>query len=392
MIAKCAERRLFLGHQASRIIELPLSSLSRCPVILAQAFLADIIEHSDDDAPRLVFADWLSDQGDEDRAEFIRVQCRRARLPYNHPEQLSLGARQAEHLGRHEDVWRAELPRLEDVAWQDFTRGFVETVFVGSVDAFLGNAPALFAAAPIRCLRIGSIDPPGACALALSPYLARLTELNLCNGSGLCGQGVAALARSPHLGHLAALLLHYNPLEDDTIADLASSTRLGGLRELYLSGTGAGDAAAVGLACGRNMPHLTDLDLRDNRVSGAGASALAFNVGLEELATLYLVNNQIGPSGAEALAWTERLPGLRRLYLNHNPIGNAGAVALATSPHLGRLAELDLRHCDITDAGGRALADSAGPDGLQALWLGGNRLRTETLTLLRRRFRQRLHL
>jgi uncharacterized protein (TIGR02996 family) len=43
-----------------------------------QAFLADICANPDDDTPRLVFADWLTERdgpGDSERAEFIRVQC-----------------------------------------------------------------------------------------------------------------------------------------------------------------------------------------------------------------------------------------------------------------------------------------------------------------------------
>ncbi|MHB1424636.1 MAG: TIGR02996 domain-containing protein [Gemmataceae bacterium] len=44
----------------------------------ADAFLQDILAHPDDDAPRLIFADWLEEQGDAGsvaRAEFIRAQC-----------------------------------------------------------------------------------------------------------------------------------------------------------------------------------------------------------------------------------------------------------------------------------------------------------------------------
>src|ERR1700738_3753443 len=44
------------------------------------AFLADILTRPADDAPRLVYADWLDDHGDPDRAEFIRVQIELARL------------------------------------------------------------------------------------------------------------------------------------------------------------------------------------------------------------------------------------------------------------------------------------------------------------------------
>jgi uncharacterized protein (TIGR02996 family) len=44
-------------------------------VDVAAAFLADILKHPGDDAPRLIFADWLEEHGDGARAEFIRVQC-----------------------------------------------------------------------------------------------------------------------------------------------------------------------------------------------------------------------------------------------------------------------------------------------------------------------------
>jgi uncharacterized protein (TIGR02996 family) len=39
-------------------------------------FLQAVIEAPDDDAPRLIYADWLEDHGDPERAEFIRLQCR----------------------------------------------------------------------------------------------------------------------------------------------------------------------------------------------------------------------------------------------------------------------------------------------------------------------------
>lgn len=37
--------------------------------------LRDICAHPADDAPRLIFADWLDEHGQLERAEFIRVQC-----------------------------------------------------------------------------------------------------------------------------------------------------------------------------------------------------------------------------------------------------------------------------------------------------------------------------
>jgi uncharacterized protein (TIGR02996 family) len=45
-----------------------------------EALLAAIIANRDDDTPRLVYADYLEEYGQGDRAEFIRVQCEMARL------------------------------------------------------------------------------------------------------------------------------------------------------------------------------------------------------------------------------------------------------------------------------------------------------------------------
>jgi uncharacterized protein (TIGR02996 family) len=44
-----------------------------------QALLAAIHAAPDDDLPRLVFADWLDEQGEPIRAEFVRLQIERAR-------------------------------------------------------------------------------------------------------------------------------------------------------------------------------------------------------------------------------------------------------------------------------------------------------------------------
>lgn len=46
-----------------------------------EAFLRAIFDAPDDDTPRLVYADFLEENGEPVRAEFIRVQCRLAALP-----------------------------------------------------------------------------------------------------------------------------------------------------------------------------------------------------------------------------------------------------------------------------------------------------------------------
>ena len=45
------------------------------------ALLTAIIAHPDEDTPRLIFADWLDENGHPERAEFVRVQIEMDRLP-----------------------------------------------------------------------------------------------------------------------------------------------------------------------------------------------------------------------------------------------------------------------------------------------------------------------
>ena len=44
-----------------------------------EAFVAAVAAAPEDDLPRLVFADWLDENGDPERAEFVRVQCELAK-------------------------------------------------------------------------------------------------------------------------------------------------------------------------------------------------------------------------------------------------------------------------------------------------------------------------
>lgn len=357
-----------------------------------EAFLADMVEHPDDDAPRLVYADWLDDRGEADRAEFIRLQIEQARLPADSPRGAALARREGELRGSGEAAWRDSLPRIEGVTWEEFRRGFVESVFVATVETFLEHAEAIFAAAPVRSLQVGALDAADAARLAGAAPLARLRELSLGNNPTLGRAGVRALAQSPHLARLESLLLHYNDLGDAAVGELAASPYLGRLTELYLSGNDLSDPAVIALANSRCLSGLRDLDLRDNRIADPGILALTDRSTHEQLTTLYLVNNHIGPLGAHALAGAEHLPQLGRLYLNYNPVGNEGALAFAESNRRAALLDLDLRHCGIRDPGGLALARSFYLQGVQILWLGGNRLHRETIALLRARYGAHLRL
>src|SRR5262245_24344910 len=112
----------------------------------ADAFLDAIREAPDDDAPRLIFADWLDDHGESDRAAFIPAQAPPARMAPDGPDRLDLTDEADDLLRRHPE-WCGRLPELAS-RWA-FRRGFVEAVTLGA-GTFLSYASSLVAAFPLR--------------------------------------------------------------------------------------------------------------------------------------------------------------------------------------------------------------------------------------------------
>jgi uncharacterized protein (TIGR02996 family) len=70
-----------------------------------EAFLQAIREVPQDEGPRLVYADWLEENGDADRAAFIRAQCRFASWKGPSPERAVFRREAEELLRRHWEEW-----------------------------------------------------------------------------------------------------------------------------------------------------------------------------------------------------------------------------------------------------------------------------------------------
>src|SRR5262245_39883880 len=87
-----------------------------------EAFLQATLDTPDEDAPRLIYADWLEERGDP-RGEFIRVQCALARPDLNDAGRAKLQAREQELLLKHGRDWLGQgcSPRLR---WR-FHRGLL---------------------------------------------------------------------------------------------------------------------------------------------------------------------------------------------------------------------------------------------------------------------------
>jgi uncharacterized protein (TIGR02996 family) len=355
-------------------------------------FLQAIIENPYDDAPRLVYADWLEEHGDP-RAEFIRVQCALAHLKADDERRPELVVREQDLLREHSDAWVGKLKPL--VTGYGFCRGFIEWVSLPG-RSFLTKAEELLALAPIRQLRLTRLGMGNfpAAELAVMPQLAKLIGLEL---AGVAGDDrINTILRSPHLKQLTRL-----QLDDVRYGEQTLKTILGGalarLDSLELVGDAPRDLMplicrpkiplrefsikspegvlnrddVIELARAKNLAKLKHLDLRNSNVQVPGATALAKSKLLAKLEVLGLKSCSIGVHGMQALASSPNLTDLRALNLEGNHFGVNGLRAIVGAPWK-LLTTLNLGNNDLDDRCLLLLRDWQGLGRLRYLSLADN--------------------
>jgi uncharacterized protein (TIGR02996 family) len=262
------------------------------------AFMQAIRENPDDDTPRLVYADWLDEHGQPERAEFIRVQCEAAILTLGDPRRQRLETRGRKLLGRHAAAWLGKLNG--SLRQRVFRRGFLEQVRIDG-RPFLAHIDALFRLGPIREVTLERAATHIEQVTA-SPYLLGLEVLHL-SSNGIGDAGVQILAASPNVARLTSLGIASNEIGVPGAQALGSSPYLGGLKVLNLSGNQLGDAGVRVLAASSNLARLTQFCLGYNQIGEEGLLALAASPQLNAITSLNLVGNRIDRRrrGAKAL-------------------------------------------------------------------------------------------
>ncbi|MBO0698740.1 MAG: TIGR02996 domain-containing protein [Zavarzinella sp.] len=340
-----------------------------------------VLAAPDDDAPRLIYADWLDEHGEPERAEFIRLQCAMDRIPPKTGRWRPLHDRTS----RLEREWKARWAgaALERVLNAEFRRGFVDRVRL-TVDQFLTSADRLLALEPVTVWEFASsaffVRGPGIDRVAAHPAFDRVRGL-------VCGQFapeelVTTLSESRYLNGLRAVSVTYRyPSAKALVALFAAAPNLAELS--------AEDAPVINL---RDLwrrgtpPRLRRLELVHCRVTDPAAHQLAGSAALEKLEVLRLDGNDLSARAAEAIANSEYLRGLRELSFAGASLGDYGAIALARSAALRNLRVLNLTGCYVDNLGAQALADSPYLDELECLCLDENRVSVEVENELAKRF------
>jgi uncharacterized protein (TIGR02996 family) len=229
----------------------------------------------------------------------------------------------------------------------------------------------------------------GAKALARSPYLSKLTWLDL-EGNRIGDAGAQALAGSPFLPNLTTLNLRFNQIGDvgaQAFATLPRLPRLNCHNGLDLYGNRIGATGAEVLV---NSPNLPSICFGFNPIGDSGVEALTASPNLANLEWLDLRESQLTVVGVRALANCPHLVNLGHLQLEFNEIGDAGAMALAASPYLARLTSVWLTGNQISEVGAWALVESPYLTNLTSLNLQHNAISDAEAERLRARFGGRI--
>jgi uncharacterized protein (TIGR02996 family) len=369
--------------------------------------LAAVLAHPDDDAARLVYADWLEERGHVARAQVIHLQCELARTDPRDRRARELGWELDHVLAELDGRWRAELPQLDGVEWLALERGFAASVRVADVATLLRHGDAIATVAPVSRVELDSVEPAPAFdaddLAVMLPWLRALaastTEmhplLELPDALELDGT-VEWLDRVRPLARLVVRASYGIGRElAERAARAAWAKQLVALRlgtHRFDANQGYGEDPRLGADGGRalaKLARLEELDIDHQRVGGDALGDLVAKLpALRELSArdcattdlerfakaagaslvaLDLSENSLGLSEMKALARAPRAAELRELVLDTCELTSTAIGVLVQAPCWQTLRALDLSRNPIGPYGARTLADASRPPHLHTL-------------------------
>ena len=396
-----------------------------------RALLAAVIASPDDDAPRLVYADWLLEHGHDGaraRGEFIQCECAIARLPDESTPRRAALVRRAAELRRSERGWIADMldgvfgPNPFEAAWDaswGFDRGLVTAYtrrswsgtevarYLPSIQSRMPvtelevhcrsveDLRAFLTAEGVERLRslrthLGQLSDD---AIEILAQAQRLTELRSLRVAWFPGQyvDIAPLLSTdvfPHLGCLGIELpvgpfffpRPGEPLAADALASLEGSPLSRTLRSFELSRNHLGESGIRAIC---ELP----LDLESIAVSAGDVGHLVARLAAEPIrfrslraARFNVGSSEVGLGTDDLVAFLDQRP---RIEAIHVKSGLSLAVdRLVASSDRARLRTLALPRCQVGDSGVRAIVAATHLCGLRELDLAGAEMSHESAAAL----------
>ncbi len=366
------------------------------PMSTQQQLYQAVLDNPEDDAPRLIFADWLEENGDPERAAFIREQIDLANTPPDHPDRLTRGLQEWEGrtLASPEKAgeWEPELQTIGTNRW--YRRGFVEEVEFRTCQDFLRSAKRLFQLAPVRALNFTG-------RFTGAKRWSRCEELRWLRGLSFeCWDtsrvwptgvldGVLCCEPLQQLEFLEVFGMEQHGIEIPVV--FQGERPLPNLRALHLVGCACEYIGALTLGSCCHWLQLQSLSLKGNRIDPYGFISIVNSptfrslreldfgwggpidetnaVGLEGISSLVqspltnlevlnLNETELDDEAVRRLASWPRLKNLRYLELGFNALTNAGVEVLVSSPNVQNLRRLNIYGDALDEAAARAILES----------------------------------
>jgi uncharacterized protein (TIGR02996 family) len=335
-----------------------------------------VIANRDDDTPRLIYADWLDENGQSDRATFIRAQVEAARA-----EPFSPAARNAERradglLKLHRKDWTRHLSGSA-VEEPGFQRGFIERLGVEVKPISLSSLCALFDIEPLQALKIVRFANEDEFVDFLPVFeltqLQQLRQLQIISATGFIHDEYSAMLQATHLMNIQKLSLRGNPIHPPWLVEMLSSNAFPNLigldvadipnigpallsaitkishREFkYLDASGVvlNSEQMQHLLSSRCLRNLEELRLCFSGLAGEAGPLFHLDIGWVipwgRLMLLDLNGQRLGDDAVRAIAFQDEARSLRWLGLANNVLGPDAIRILIKTTHL-TLNYLDVR-------------------------------------------------
>lgn len=343
---------------------------ARLPALLREA----VSFAPDDDAPRLVAADWFAERGEAERAELIRAQCAQERLDPADPRREALAQRARELERANAPAWAPALPGVTF----SFRRGF-PAVASGEPAAIAEAAEELLRAVP-ELTALALVNAGGARRVQPLVRTALWGQVREVSFIHLRDDFATELFQAGALGQVESLELELSRLTRATWRVLARAPDLAGLQALRLRQSNG----ALWARLGELPPGLRRLELEGCQVTAEDLQALARAPRFEALEALCLAHNPLAIEAAWAFV-NYPAPALRRLDLSWCRFGGLAVETLAQASGLA-LRALSLRHSGLKGSEALPLAAAPCAEKLEWLDLRGNTLAPAATAKLRARF------
>jgi uncharacterized protein (TIGR02996 family) len=371
------------------------------------ALLEAIQREPDDDTLRLVYSDWLEENGDPERAEFIRVQIEAERHLTGLPEHTRLTDRAVELLSKNASAWansyepaiaagavlsvqKPKYPVKRGISLQNdqkveyqgrrpshsivwFHRGFVDQIDLTPEEFFSRGPEAIRPAGPLPTLHLRvELQQRFGSRVTLADFVVRLASAPLlcrfrdfCIDAGFGGaneEGLRLLADEPTLlAKLAGLWLSEDHwLGEPPVLRVLESPYVTRLRELAIDDTGCTRAVVDLLVDSDRFRGMTYLHLQGVLDGGRGLRLFATPGRWPRLRCLCLGDCDLDDLIIRSLMNPGAFPALEWLSLCGNPIDYSSVRALLLSGAFPRLRLLGLGGTPLTLVEVQKLRDEFG--------------------------------